>query len=279
LVARSILHYIRSWDVRSANGVDIFLTNSNFVGQRVQKIYRRQSSVVYPPVNTEKFSVHVAKEDFYLTASRLVPYKRIDLIVEAFNRMPDKKLIIVGDGPEMEKLKAMAGPNVRLLGQQPAERLRRYLQLARGFLFAAEEDFGIAPVEAQACGTPVIAYGRGGVLESVVAGQTGLFFMEQTAQSIIEAVAEFEKIEWNARAIRRHAENFSTARFRQHLRKVVEKEWDAFQERQQPANHASRLAGHLVEAIEGARLGDDSASPDDRIDDLPRGDADKVVSG
>jgi UDP-N-acetylmuramyl pentapeptide phosphotransferase/UDP-N-acetylglucosamine-1-phosphate transferase/glycosyltransferase involved in cell wall biosynthesis len=278
LVARSILHYIRSWDVRSANGVDVFVTNSNFVGQRVQKIYRRQSSVVYPPVNTEKFSVHAAKEDFYLTASRLVPYKRIDLIVDAFNRMPEKKLIIVGDGPEMEKLKAKAGPNVRLLGQQPAERLRRYLQLARGFIFAAEEDFGIAPVEAQACGTPVLAYGRGGVLESVIAGQTGLFFMEQTAQSIIDAIAAFEKVEWNARAIRRHSENFSTARFRQQLRNLVEKEWAAFLERQQqPVDHLSRLADQLVESIEGARLEDESVLSGGRIDEPTKDDADKLV--
>ena len=162
ILARSILHYIRNWDVRSSNGVDVFVSISRFVGHRIEKIYRRSSTVVYPPVAMERFSVHEEKEDFYLTAGRLVPYKRVDLIIEAFNRMPDKKLIVVGDGPDFDKLKAMAGPNVRLLGRQPGERLRRYLQLARGFIFAAEEDFGIAPVEAQACGTPVLAYGRGG---------------------------------------------------------------------------------------------------------------------
>ena len=256
LVARSILHYIRNWDVRSANGVDVFVTNSHFVGQRVEKVYRRKSTVIYPPVNTSRFTLHASKEDFYLTASRLVPYKRIDLIVEAFNRMPEKKLIIVGDGPEMEKLKAKAGPNVRLLGQQPAERLRRYLQLARGFVFAAEEDFGIAPVEAQACGTPVIAYGRGGVLESVVPGKTGTFFMEQTPQSIMHALAEFEKTTWDPWAIHRHAENFGVRRFKKQLKKLVEKEWAEFQRRTNPAVAGATPAEQLTSNIERARLGE-----------------------
>ena len=247
LVARTILHYIRSWDVRSANGVDVFVTNSRFVGHRVEKIYRRRSSVIYPPVNTERFQVHAEKEDFYLTASRLVPYKRIDLIVETFNRLPDKKLIIVGDGPEMEKLKQKAGPNVRLLGHQPAERLRRYLQLARGFIFAGEEDFGIAPVEAQACGTPVIAFGRGGVLESVVPGKTGLFFTEQTSASLTEAIDQFEKIQWDPWLIRQHAETFSASRFRKELSKLIATEWEDFAGRQ-----GSRQAGHaLAVGLEG----------------------------
>jgi UDP-N-acetylmuramyl pentapeptide phosphotransferase/UDP-N-acetylglucosamine-1-phosphate transferase/glycosyltransferase involved in cell wall biosynthesis len=254
LFARSILHYIRNWDVRSANGVDVFVTNSRFVGLRVEKIYRRPSSVIYPPVNTSRFSVHAGKEDFYMTASRLVPYKRIDLIIEAFNRMPDKKLVVVGDGPDFEKLKARAGPNVRMLGHQPGERLRRYLQLARGFIFAGEEDFGIAPVEAQACGTPVLAYGRGGVLESVVAGQTGMFFTEQTPQAIVEALTQFEKVEWDPWVIRQHAENFSTRRFRKQLRKLVEREWEAFQRRNRPVDHAAQLADELVESVEGVRL-------------------------
>lgn len=257
LLARSILHYIRNWDVRSANGVDVFVTNSRFVGQRVQKIYRRESSVIYPPVNTSRFTAHAEKEDFYLTASRLVPYKRIDVIIEAFNRMPDKKLIVVGDGPEMERLKAIAGPNVRLLGQQSGERLRRYLQLARGFVFAAEEDFGIAPVEAQACGTPVLAFGRGGVLESIVPGTTGLFFDEQTPQSIIEAIQAFEKIEWDATAIRQNAENFSNRRFRDQFRRLVEREWAAFAHRQRGGGsgaHPVQLADQLLDAVQGAQL-------------------------
>ena len=270
LLARSILHYIRNWDVRSANGVDVFVTNSRFVGQRVQKVYRRESSVIYPPVNTSRFTAHGQKEDFYLTASRLVPYKRIDVIVEAFNRMPDKKLIVVGDGPEMARLKAIAGPNVRLLGQQSGDRLRRYLQLARGFVFAAEEDFGIAPVEAQACGTPVLAFGRGGVLESIVPGKTGLFFDEQTPQSIIAALTEFEKIEWDAAAIRRNAENFSTRRFRDQFRRLVEREWTAFAARQRAtAAHPVQLADQLLDAVQGAQL--------DGLDEPLSGAADRPV--
>jgi len=265
MIARSILHYIRNWDVRSANGVDVFVTNSRFVGQRVEKIYRRRSSVIYPPVDTSRFTAHAHKEDFYLTASRLVPYKRIDLIVEAFNRMPDKKLIIVGDGPEMEKLKAKAGPNVRLLGQQSAERLRRYLQLARGFIFAAEEDFGIAPVEAQACGTPVLAFGRGGVLESVIAGKTGLFFAEQTPVSIINALAEFEKIAWDSAVIRRHAENFSTRHFRDQLRKLIEREWASFSTRREAGGQWSPLADQLVETVQGVNLPDLDARASDGV--------------
>jgi UDP-N-acetylmuramyl pentapeptide phosphotransferase/UDP-N-acetylglucosamine-1-phosphate transferase/glycosyltransferase involved in cell wall biosynthesis len=256
LVARTILHYIRNWDVRTANGVDVFVTNSRFVGQRVEKVYRRRSTVVYPPVNTNRFTAHAAKEDFYFTVSRLVPYKRIDVIVEAFNRMPDKKLIIVGDGPEMEKLKARASPNVRLLGQQSAERLRRYLQLAKGFIFAAEEDFGIAPVEAQACGTPVLAFGRGGVLESVIPGKTGYFFMDQTPQSIVEAMGHFEKIEWDYWAIRQHAENFSARHFRKQFRALVHREWEAFQARQLPGDESFHADAEMTDASMVRRAGE-----------------------
>lgn len=257
LVARSILHYIRNWDVRSANGVDVFVTNSRFVRQRVEKVYRRQSSVIYPPVNTGRFTVHADKEDFYLTASRLVPYKRIDLIVEAFNRMPDKKLIILGDGPEMEKLKAKAGPNVRLLGQQSGERLRRYLQLARGFIFAAEEDFGIAPVEANACGTPVLAFGRGGAMESIVAGKTGMFFYEQTPQSLIETLKEFETIKWDPATIRAQAEKFCERRFREEFRNLVETEWAKFTAGQHARIDPTPLDDALSERVQAVQVGGD----------------------
>jgi UDP-N-acetylmuramyl pentapeptide phosphotransferase/UDP-N-acetylglucosamine-1-phosphate transferase/glycosyltransferase involved in cell wall biosynthesis len=192
ILARAVLHYIRNWDARSSNGVDAFVTNSNFVARRIQKFYRRKSMTIYPPVAVDKFSLQVEKEDFYLTASRLVPYKRVDLIAEAFSQMPHRRLIIVGEGPDFEKIKAKAGPNVKLVGHQPFERLRQYMQMASAFVFAAEEDFGIVPVEAQACGTPVIAYGRGGVTESVISGKTGLFFHEQTVDSLVAAVEQFE---------------------------------------------------------------------------------------
>jgi glycosyltransferase involved in cell wall biosynthesis len=228
VMARMVLHYVRSWDARSSMGVDVFVTNSNFVGSRIEKFYRRKSLTVYPPVDVERFTPSARKEDFYLTVSRLVPYKRIDLIIKAFNQLPDRRLIVVGEGPEMEELKALAGPNIRLVGHQSEERLRQYMRLARAFVFAAEEDFGIVPVEAQAAGTPVIAYGRGGVMESIVSGVTGIFFAEQKPESLIAAVGEFESREWDSDAIRRNAERFSAQRFRRQIRAVVQREWESF---------------------------------------------------
>lgn len=232
MLARLVLHYVRSWDAQSANGVDVFATNSHFVARRVQKIYRRQSVPIYPPVDVNQFTLRADKDDFYLTASRLVPYKRIDLIVDAFNRLPGRRLVVIGDGPEMNKLRAKAGPNVTLMGYQPAAVLRDHMQRARAFVFAAEEDFGIVPVEAQACGTPVIAFGRGGVTETVVPGRTGLLFPHQTVGSLVEAVREFEaEPDWNPRAIRQHAERFSAERFRAQFESLVEREWADFKSR------------------------------------------------
>jgi glycosyltransferase involved in cell wall biosynthesis len=229
LFARAVLHYIRNWDVRSSNGVDQFVSNSQFVARRINKIYRRDAVVIYPPVDVENFTLETKKEDFYITTSRLVPYKRVDLIVEAFNRMPDKKLLVVGEGPDFFKIKGKAGPNVQMLGHQPFAQLKQYMQKAKAFVFAAEEDFGIVPVEAQACGTPVIAFGRGGVTESVVAGKTGIFFETQTIDALIAAVQQFEATPpMDPVAIREHAERFSNGRFRQELTGLVESEWEKF---------------------------------------------------
>ena len=227
--AKVLLHYIRGWDVRSSNGVDVFMTNSRFVGRRIQKTYRRASTPVYPPVDVERFTPNQGRRSGFLTASRLVPYKRIDLIVEAFNQMPDKQLTVIGDGPHYKMLKAKAKSNVRLLGYQSFDVLRKHMQSAEAFVFAAEEDFGIVPVEAQACGTPVIAFARGGAAETIVEGQTGLFFREQTTESIMDAVREFEVMgDWDASAIRRNAERFDAARFREQFAGVVESEWIQF---------------------------------------------------
>ena len=229
LFARAVLHYIRNWDVRSANGVDQFVSNSSFVARRINKIYRRDAQVIYPPVDVDNFTLETKKEDFYITTSRLVPYKRIDLIVEAFNRMPDKKLLVVGEGPDFYKIKGKAGPNVQMLGHQPFAQLKQYMQKAKAFVFAAEEDFGIVPVEAQACGTPVIAFGRGGVTESVIPGKTGLFFDSQSIDSLIAAVQQFEASPaMDPVAIRQNAERFSNARFRQELTDLVENQWTKF---------------------------------------------------
>lgn len=184
--------------------------------------------MIYPPVDTRQFTLHKAKEDFYLTASRMVPYKKIPLIIEAFASMPDKRLIVIGSGPEMEKAREAAGPNVTLLGYQSFKVLLQHMQRAKAFVFAAEEDFGIAPIEAQACGTPVVAYGRGGVLETVRglehAEPTGVFYPEQTTDSIIAAIGDFEaqRSRITPENCRRNAERFSGERFQQEIRAFVE---------------------------------------------------------
>ncbi len=229
LFARAVLHYIRNWDVRSANGVDQFVSNSQFVARRINKIYRRDALVIYPPVDVEKFTLCEEKEDYYITTSRLVPYKRIDLIVEAFNRMPDKKLLVIGEGPDFYKIKGKAGPNVQMLGHQPLEQMKQYVQKAKAFVFAAEEDFGIVAVEAMACGTPVIAFGRGGATESIIPGKTGIFFESQTIDALTEAIQKFETSpKMDPAVIRAQAERFSNARFRQELMELVEEKWVAF---------------------------------------------------
>ncbi len=189
--AKLILHYIRIWDTRTANGVDAFMADSNFVARRIKKCYGRDAITVYPPVELDHFQVNHEKQDFYLTASRFVPYKRVDLIVDAFRRMPERHLVVIGDGPDANKVRALAGPNIEFLGRVSREQMISYMQRAKAFVFAAQEDFGIVPVEAQACGTPVIAYGRGGALETVngvqSASPTGVFFYEQTPEGLSTA--------------------------------------------------------------------------------------------
>ena len=146
------------WDYRTANGVDYFVANSNFIARRIKRAYGRDSVVIYPPVDVEAFTMQEEKENFYFTASRMVPYKKVKLIVEVFNEVPEKELVVIGDGTEYEQIVKIAKSNVRILGYQSFEVLKDYMQRAKAFVFAAEEDFGITPVEAQACGTPVIAY-------------------------------------------------------------------------------------------------------------------------
>jgi glycosyltransferase involved in cell wall biosynthesis len=223
-LARYFLHRMRMWDIRSANGVDTFIAISNYISRRIKKVYRRPSTVIYPPVDVSSFELNGSKDEYYLTASRMVPYKKIDLIVEAFSIMPEKKLIVIGEGPDFEKVKAKAGPNVTLLGYQPFRVLKYHMERAKAFVFAAEEDFGIVPVEAQACGTPVIAYGKGGALETVTANQTGLFFEEQTVGSLIETIDRFEVVadQFSPTIIRENAMRFSIASFRADFREIVQ---------------------------------------------------------
>lgn len=226
-LARYFLHKLRLWDLRSAAGVDHFIANSQFIAKRVEKTYRRSAAVIYPPVDTTLFTPLAQKENFYLTASRLVPYKRIDLIVESFTAMPDKQLIVIGDGPEFKKIKKKAGKNVTLLGYQPTDVLADYLRRAQAFIFAAEEDFGILPLEAQASGTPVIAYGKGGALETVrglhQSAPTGIFFGEQTKEAVMQAVREFEdaKEQFTFEACIEQANRFSIQRFRDEVIRFV----------------------------------------------------------
>jgi glycosyltransferase involved in cell wall biosynthesis len=227
-LARMILHYIRMWDQRTAAAVDQFVANSHFIARRIEKAYRRPSTVIYPPVDTKGFNLQLEKQDYYLTASRMVPYKKMPMIVEAFTAMPDKKLVVIGEGPEFEKAKAVAGPNVTLLGYQSFEVLRGHMQNARAFVFAAEEDFGISPVEAQACGTPVIAFGRGGTLETVRglddSAPTGVFYHEQSVEALVAAVRLFETEQHriSPQACRENAEQFSEKNFERQMRLFVE---------------------------------------------------------
>jgi glycosyltransferase involved in cell wall biosynthesis len=235
-LTRSILHYIRSWDAQSATRVDSFMANSEFVARRIEKTYRREAAVIHPPVDIAAFTLQAEKEGYYLTASRMVPYKRIDLIVEAFSGMPERELRVIGEGPDFEKIKSKAGSNVKMLGYQNFEALKEQMQKARAFVFAAEEDFGIAPVEAQACGTPVIAFGKGGVTETVIEGETGVFYNEQTVESLQAGVREFEAAadDFDPIVIRRNAMRFSAERFQQEFALEVARAWEVFMRRNAP---------------------------------------------
>lgn len=222
-LARRELQRLRQWDARSANGVDHFFANSDFIRRRIRKTYRREAEVLHPPVALHQFTPRADKGDYYVVIARLVPYKRVDLVVEAFNRMPQRRLLVVGDGPEAARIRALArSPGIELRGFLPRERMIECLAGARAFVYAAEEDFGITLVEAQACATPLIALARGGAVDIVRdldggAPPTGVLFAAQDADAIVDAVERFEHRagEFQAAAIRRNAERFSEERFRE----------------------------------------------------------------
>ncbi len=216
---------LRQWDRLAAERVDEFIAISRTVQLRIRKYYRRDSRIIYPPVRTDYFSTlaentPVEPEDYFLIVSRLIPYKRIDLAVEAFNRL-GLPLVIAGDGRDRAALERMARPNVRFLGRISDAERKRYLSRCRAFLFPGEEDFGITPLEAQAAGRPVIAYAAGGALETVLEGETGVFFRAPTAEALAEAVTAFDPGRYDPLAIRRHAERFDVARFRGELSRFV----------------------------------------------------------
>lgn len=224
--AQMILHYIRQWDISTSNRIDYFIGISNYIGRRIQKVYRRSSDIIYPPVNVLGFDVKVEKEDFYFTASRMVPYKKINLIVETFTKyFKDKNLIVIGEGPDYDKIKAIAGSNVTLLGYQKFDVLKDHLQRAKAFIFAANEDFGIAPLEAQACGTPVIAYAGGANFETVKENETGIYFETQDCESLKNAVLKFETLTFDPKKIREHAESFSTDKFVSNFKNFVSEKY------------------------------------------------------
>lgn len=223
-IARWMLKNLRAWDVQTANRVDEFVCNSEFISRRVRKIYRRNSRVIYPPVDISSFGLQRDKDDYYVTVSRLVPYKRVRVIVEAFNRMPDKRLVVIGQGPGFAGIKSVARNNVAMLGFQDSGVVCEYMQRAKAFVFAAEEDFGICVAEAQACGTPVIALGRGGVREIVrdlsSDQPTGILFWQQTPEAIIESVETFERElkRFEPESCRDNVFRFAPKRFREQFR-------------------------------------------------------------
>jgi glycosyltransferase involved in cell wall biosynthesis len=228
LFVRNVLHKLRIWDVISANRVDHFIANSKYIKRRINNVYRRESNVIFPPVDVERFSLKEEKGDYYFTASRMVPYKRIDLIVKAFNHFPDKKLKVAGTGPDFEKIKKNAGDNVEFLGFVSDTAMQSLISEARAFVFAADEDFGIIPVEAQACGTPVIALGKGGTKETVVDGVTGIHFKDQTIESLMAAIRKFENTKFDYIEIRKNAEKFSKERFMQEVSEFINEKVDSF---------------------------------------------------
>ncbi len=230
LILQPVLHNIRMWDVASANRVDYFIAISNFIAKRIKKIYRREAEVIYPPVDTAKFGCESHKENFYLTASRFVPYKKIDLIAEAFSKMPDKKLLIIGEGTEREKIKSKSAKNVEIINYNKVNDLSQYLKKAKAFVFAAEEDFGISVIEALSCGTPVIALNKGGTAETIVDGKYGIHFSEQTAEDIVNAVSRFEKSGniFDPVILSNYAKKYDRSIFEEKIKSFVEIKCDEF---------------------------------------------------
>lgn len=230
-LVRLMLHPIRQFDAIAGSRVDYYISNSDYVGQRIRKTYRRKATTIHPNIDISNFELCNDKKEYYLASSRLVAYKKIDTIIEAFNQMPDKKLVVIGGGPNLEAYRKLANANVTVMGYQPFDVLKDKMQHAKAFVFAADEDFGMIPIEAQSCGTPVIAYGHGGSLETVNGGKTGLFFNEQTPEAIVEAVNKFEAMGSQPFApadCRQWAEGFSEERFKREIKEFVEEKYEEF---------------------------------------------------
>jgi glycosyltransferase involved in cell wall biosynthesis len=231
LMIPPLIHYVRLWDASSAARVDHFIANSASVARRIEKYYRRSAEVIHPPVDTEFFrpAEGTPQRQYDLIVSALVPYKMIDLAISAYGRA-GPRLKIVGTGPEFTRLRRLAGPNVEFLGVVEGEELLRLYQDARAYVLPGEEDFGISALEAQACGTPVVAFRRGGATETVLAGETGLFFDELRPESLLTALDKFRGLEFNKKTIRSHAMGFSRGVFKERMTAAIEQKWRAFAE-------------------------------------------------
>lgn len=212
---------MRTWDYNSSQRIDLIIANSNYVSKRIKKFWNRDAKVIYPPVDMERLKPNNKDpEDFYVVFSRFVPYKRIDLAIEACKRL-DKKLVVIGDGEEREYLKSLGGNKTFYTGRISDEDVKEYLQRCKGLIFCAEEDFGIIPLEAQGCGRPVIAFGKGGALETVIDGVTGIFFKEQNVESLMEALERFETLALNSEDIYKHGMKFSKERFKKEIYEIT----------------------------------------------------------
>lgn len=241
LAADAVLHYLRMWDVAAARRVDRFVAISEWIARCIHRAYGRTAQVVHPPVDVDAFKPLSPRDDYYVAVGRLAPHKRVDVLLEAFRRLP-YRLVIVGDGPERDRLESSAPLNVEFLGRCPDEELRELLGRARAFVHAAEEDFGIALVEAQAAGCPVVAYERGGAAEIVIPGRTGALFSDRSPRGVAEAIRRFEvtRTGYGVEAQVENARRFSRSRFQSEFSEVLEREWEAFREEGHPGRRSAR---------------------------------------
>ena len=249
-----LLFVLKRWDLRAARRPDYFIANSETVAKRIKTFYGRDSIVIPPPIDVSRFQPDTVQEDYYLVLSRLVPYKRIDLAVEACSKL-NRKLLVIGDGPDRARLEKIAGPSIRFLGRQSDEAVARHAARCRALLFPGEEDFGMTPLEVNAAGRPVIAFRAGGALETVVEGRTGLFFDEPEPESLMQAIKNFESCKWNAQEIRAHATKFDRTVFAdrliEYLQTVAPDVLQAKPEREQ-ANRSSRALSASLRPAEMA---------------------------